>query len=556
MLFAMLILITRVHGTIFMLALFHLLFLLPWLLLHLPDTSMRRLQLSIFTNLLLKFTLLCLALLVVLPLTNMGLPNLIKQSTVGFDDSTHIFLTQADTQSSGFVLKPTIKGLAAYPQGWHYVTSLFLSGTETYIGHGDLRTTLAVYRVMNAIWWLSLLLLALCLILVASGRNNRKPINFGSQILISGCFVVLYAVLIYPNIAYAATSFIATITLLTALFITLLLRGNTEDLQLKRFLWVVSCALAVATTYTWILSGLIAICALILALLAFHDPTRPKKLFEELRKYRFELFGAIPAIAAAGVQVLIEAHYGSKATITAIGGIIEPNHLLFLVLALVTVFVLARRGKGDFAYSNADLLSLFSTPYILVLLVYAIQMWNVGTLTYYYSKVAYIAYFFLFLLFAAVISDIFRNLEQGAQRTRNYLSVVLVAILIVAFNVNTHFIFYALHREGAATKPLASKMAELITAGVPAYDIVVFTENTYQEDVLSDHFLVMVSPTTPPTRWKLNEQLIQNDTNAFLKTLQTYANRSVPTYILVSSNSKNLVEKSLRAGNYKVILAD
>jgi hypothetical protein len=131
-----------------------------------------------------------------------------------------------------------------------------------------------------------------------------------------------------------------------------------------------------------------------------------------------------------------------------------------------------------------------------------------------------------------------------------------MAFLIVVFNVTPGFLDYARHLKGATSKSLATQMANLLAKGVSGNQILVYRGETYEEDVLSDHFLVATSGSGAGARWALDSLLTKKLYDKYFAALRDYSRQEKKTYILVSARSKPQVEKALGEGNYQLVVAD
>ncbi len=522
-------------------------------------------------------------------LSNPSTSNLLELSTLGYDDAAHFQMYRGNIANKGIITDVNLKKdptlnlyppIAGYPQALHFNLSLFarslLSSSNALIA--DTKQLLLIYR--SELIFVYAAIIALLAELVAQAvmylRRPTGKLGLISQISIGTTTLLIYGTLIYPEIAYAGQTFLATIATLCATLLSLVMYATTKQAN-KRFLFFAACLFSIGVAYTWELSMVIAFAGLAIIALS-EKPSKSLAAYARLMyetRHRFPLKQFIAdnwawiAIIISGLLILPQLYLTATRSANGVGlinvdgGVPSPDHARYLVLILAlivgaTVLLTKKTAADSRNKSLMDMGLLFFSPILLLMLVYAVQTITTGQLTYYFTKTTYLVYITILMMVGVIATHILHKtgLLMGWFRAA-YVGAILFGTLGIYLSFGRGFLVYAHGTNPLITHKLASTAGSLIDDGIRPQDIVTYTGRSYEEDMLFNLFLDELDQHQSPTRHVISIFAQQKRYWMLEEYLGQYTKRDARTYIIVTNSTKPSVQKALPAdGNYKLIVID
>ena len=516
--------------------------------------------------------------------------NLLNYSAYGYDDAAHIqmyrgdiiskgIITKVDTSNPNLNLDPTI---ASYPQGIHFNLSVFARSVFqlTHATIENIHEFLLIYRLGLV------LLYATIVILMAEAtsqivmrlRGSKEKLGAVAPLSIGATVFIVYNTLIYPEIAYAGQSFLATIAMSIGVMIMLLIADGEEKSLYRRIAFAFAALFAIGTVYTWIVSMLVSFAALIF----FAVKEQPlKKILIQIKSAlthplssNYKQFAQSNwswlVITIAGVLSLPQIAILLLRTTTGLnslnidGGIGIPDHTRYLVLAAaVLVGVIAFAINTETGRSPKkevqDILNtvlLFLIPLLLVLFFYIVQTVTTGTLTYYFTKSTYLAYTFLIILIGGLATYAITRIGKVISFSQSlYVAVLIFGILGIFLSAGRGCLVYAHGRNAFVDANLTNHAGKLIDEGVRPRNIISYTGRVYEEDMLFNLITDQLDQYRSPERHIITVLVQQKRYKVFKKFVADYTKRPEKTYILVSKATENDIRRAMPAtGNYEIVV--
>lgn len=289
----------------------------------------------------------------------------------------------------------TSKDISAYPQGWHFTTSVveqFFSNS-----HGQSPRALLLGYYLTATMWVGVLAYMFVILTHSLSRTLIKQINATTSVaasVIVGSSIFIGT--IYPLFTWGAHPQIAVYSLLLTilLFIDEHLAGYIS--RATTVLLIASISTAIALFYYFELPIMLFFLALML--MFFYK----KELLAFWRHKELLLVGVLVLVSI--VPLLLAAIYGKSgqsSTLNADGGtMIYNNYLLVSISLLVLVYTIQKKSIQLFW---AGL--LFTCALIFMVLIMVYQYISIGSIHYYAFKASQIVIFIGALIFAAFVSE-------------------------------------------------------------------------------------------------------------------------------------------------------
>jgi hypothetical protein len=520
-------------------------------------------------------------------LANPSTGNLLKLSTFGYDDAAHFQMYRGNIANEGIITDVNLKKdptlnlyppITGYPQSMHFNLSLFARGVFALFNSSiaETKQLLLIYRIGLIFIYASIIALLVEVLAQAVMYLRKSADKLGSisQISIGVTTLLIYGTLIYPEISYAGETFLATIAMLCATLLALVMFTTTKENN-RRFLFFAACLFSIGVAYTWVLSMLIAFA--MLALVALTDRSAKSLIshilavFSPLKKPSFKQFlndnWAWVAIVVTGLLVLPQLYLIATKSANGVGlinvdgGIPSPDHSRYLVLTIALVLgsialLVKKSAIGNKEKSIFDMVLLFFSPILLIMLVYAVQTITTGQLTYYFTKTTYLAYIAILMLAGIVIAHLLYRAELLVGWLRAaYVGVILFGALGIYLSFSRGFLVYAHGTNPIIHNNLANTAGELIDDGVRPQNIVSYTGRSYEEDMLFNLFIDELDQHQSPDRHVISLFAQQKRYWMLEEYLSNYTKRDERTYIIVTKLTQASVQKALPAdGNYKMIV--
>ncbi|HEU4914165.1 MAG TPA: hypothetical protein VFT16_02040 [Candidatus Saccharimonadales bacterium] len=505
-------------------------------------------------------------------LLNLSTSNLLHYSAFGYDDAAHIQMYRADISVEGYVSKvdktdqPDLNidsPVTSYPQGLHFNLSLFGRSIFDLTNKtlDDVRLLIGIYRIGMILIYAALLILLAEIIAqsVAYLRQKQEKLGLVTQLGMSATLFIIFNTLIFPQIAFAGQSFLTTVAALCGTLLGLIIYHKTTD-RLVRYIAFGSASLfAVAAAYTWILTVIVALTALVAA--AWGNKVvldRSSRVFTS--NWQWWFIGAALVLSLPQVLILLfDTHTGVN-SLTNDGGIASPDHGRYLVLILGVLLTMLLAGIRKKTAKDSkrlfDIGIVLTSPLVLVLFFYAVQTVLTGQLSYYYTKSTYLGYIILLGAIGVALTYLLSKVEifVGLVKTL-YLTVVVFGVLAMYLSVGRGFLVYAKGTNTNVQKPLTTEAGHLIDSGVRPRNIISYTGRSYEEDMFFNLVTDMLDQYRPENRHTIAILAQQKRYEVFKQFIGDYSRRDERTYILVSEQTQNEMRKALPAdGNYEVIV--
>ncbi|MEK7599575.1 MAG: hypothetical protein AAB462_00880 [Patescibacteria group bacterium] len=431
------------------------------------------------------------------------LQQLIRYSTTGFDHTTHISMTLSVYDNQGYaygeaksvVPKILYRDFTSYPQGWHLSNSIVWRAIDSTISAKEHPTKLLLMYFLTVQMWYGALVFIFCrlLFMVTEEVLGSRLSSVG---LLAGIgFTSIAELFLFFGIQqYGFANFLAPMLYLLSL--TVLLFASLRDstglrVKANRF-WISGLIISGGMGFSWLLAAPVGYILVLMGLLS---------IFSEDFKAAFKWFvSSLPVVAGtllllglASIQGILQILYSTKVNqLNEDGGIAPTNYTILFglfVIAMVLIYITKSSAlKKTFAAALSGSLLLTSG-------IYFYQFISAGRQTYYSVKLSFLP----FMLLAVLVGSVF---VLFAEKIKPQVGVMgafiftasLLAFVPVASNMNLLNLKYIDGAFRNLSPYTASQVSDvLINGGGARGNIIVTKHLNYEEDVITTHFLNMMS---------------------------------------------------------------
>jgi hypothetical protein len=235
------------------------------------------------------------------------------------------------------------------------------------------------------------------------------------------------------------------------------------------------------------------------------------------------------------VQIYIWLTYGGVNDHLNVAGGIDPLNHLLLVLCLIVSFSFFLFGK----FKELSHVFAASTLGVTLLsgLIYTYQFMSAQAENYYSIKIGHLAFLILFL-FAASAAVAGANNVAHIPRANFLLLLITLGIFIPqATGINMDILAYA---KGGSRKLSSYSAAQVMgLAGSKANleaNVVMFKELDYEEDIITTHFIDMLSRTDPDCQHNILNSMIVRKRQQVVDGIAACSNEQNKVFTVISSS--------------------
>lgn len=494
------------------------------------------------------------------------LPQLVRFSTTGFDHTSHISMILSIYDNHGYAYGPANEATAkviyrdfvSYPEGWHLNGSILWQSLSKNLNTSSAQITKTLFfYLMTVMLWYGALLYFFCrivLLLVSKFTGVRSTLftSFGAF----GFTLLCQVALLFGMLRYGFSSYLPV--LLFSLLVTLLIiEHETEPKTPLPYTLVTLSLLTAGLTLSWLLALPLGVLPI---LYIFIDSIgcRPRQIFTWVRQNVIAC-GLIFILAVSAVlQFYIQVAFNQKINQLNEAGAIGTVNYGLLSLALVgsiigVVYLKKKAVIKGFWYALSGSLLLTGG-------IYAYQYYSAMKPSYYSAKVGFLS-MLLLLVFFASISIVY--LEKVMSELNKLVALVVFGCLLLflpfALGLDMPVLSYASGDYRKLSPYAATQVSALLkTNDGQEGNVVIAKKLDYDEDLVSTHFLQMLSRSDADCQHSITWYLLSNDTPKLLDKLNTCgASSSKPYYVFVSGKNIDAFKGALNSNSkVKVILTN
>lgn len=490
---------------------------------------------------------------------------MLRYLTTGFDNTAHLSLTLSLYDKQGYIYGPVdsskdalvYSSLSGYPQGWHLTNSILWRGVADNL---DTQVTpikvFIMYFGTIMLWYgIALFLLARLLLAFTTRLRNRINLDFIAHFTTGILITLLQVLLLFSVLKFGFGNYLALLAYLIAIVMSGLYLNDKGGVMSRSVFLVFGALLSAGVTFTWLLAAPIAYIFVFFAFIgSFVNPGRD--IIKWAKSYIPALLLFLLIVLTSSIQGIIQILYSAiPGNINADGGMWPLNYILMLsLLALSIVYLLSKDATKSI--SKVVLTSIISFGSVAGFISFY-QFYTAGRSSYYANKVGALLFIIMFIFVGSlIVMSVNRLKNKHGSILAFSLVVSLIFIIPLASGADIRDLRFANGTDRKLSPYSASQITGLmIEKKIYNNNLFVFKDLDYEEDVISTHFINMLSRKDPTCtqhfRW---EQIAQQREKA-IKNIAACADENPNTEYYIIASSKNFDElRDKLSGNANVNL--
>lgn len=430
--------------------------------------------------------------------------NALRSITVGFDDSQHVSMSLSLLDNKGYIYGPAneIKekmiydNRAGYPLGWHLSNAVWWDATNLDI-NGKKQPLLVtnIYLITKLIWYcLAVFLLCRSILFLLSLAFKER--TSGGEKIGALLFTIFAQVLFLVSIfKFGFGNYLPVFSYLLVLLILIASYLSEEKPKdgIKTFL-ITSLIIAGGLSFTWLLVAPVAYLAIAITYLQKNED-KPWAQARWFITRPFFTLSLLLLVVAGSIQGIFQLKYSVVAdNINLDGGIGYLNTQIILVGIVATIILLAISKKGFQALSSS-LVALLSSSLLMTGFIFMYQLLSVGRLSYYFTKVGFVALMFAVIAIAVCVCSFMRKNTINSM-TQIFLATSICIGLLFTTQADLSYLKYAIGQHKALSYTAAETTTNLLKDhDISSGNFVMFTQQNYDEDLMTTQYVTMLART-------------------------------------------------------------
>lgn len=487
---------------------------------------------------------------------------LLRYLTTGFDNTAHFSLSVSVYEEQGYIYGPiesteerlVYKNLSAYPQGWHLSNSTIWHALTNDVNiMQSPRKAFVLFFATILLWYgITIFLVARLILGVSTIIRKRRKSTTISHVTIFSLTVLLQMLLLFSVIKYGFSNYLALICYLLATIYCGLHAQDKQELMGRNSFLIIGLLLCAGATYTWLLAAPIGFLFVLLVFISsFKRPLKEIPVW--ILRNTLICLAAISLVAASFVQGFLQVKYSViPGNINADGGMWTINYLLFFMLLMGSLAFVAHSGTVNKGLSKTILSMIISFGTVAGYINFY-QFYTAGHSSYYSSKIGALMFIVLFIFGAAIIVVAAEKLAFiYGKLLIACISLSLILIVPLAIGADMPDLRFANGADRKLSPYSSSQLTSLMyEKKIYSNNIFVLKELDYEEDVISSHFMNMLSRKAPACVQHFTWHQISQQRESAVEDIITCAktNPNLQYYVIVSSKNADELSRRFSVGN-------